>query len=324
MVVKNYFFKIVAIIFLLIQQGLLSQDVIGVTYETTSGRFGDNLLSFLHAKWVSYCSNVPLIYAPFIYSDQLSFSQKYQIQIPYNVKFRECTDPSLLQKAIKSKGPIIYKVLYFPESPYELAHGISFKGGAWDCFSVNWKDKQFIQSVMEDLTPKRVLNLIALPKDKITVAMHVRRGGNHDSRNTPSEFPLKFLPDSFFIKQLKRLYQILGEQPLYVFVFTDDNHPAQVVKKYSRYFAKYSIEFAYRTKNSDTENVLEDFFSMMQFDCMIHSESNFSLIPSLIGDYMVTIHPDSFTKMGGRIIYNHVVTEINHDKIASWIEGKEN
>src|SRR5665213_983093 len=42
-----------------------------VTYEFSGGRLGDNLLSYLHAKWISYRHQIPLLYKPFKYSDKL-------------------------------------------------------------------------------------------------------------------------------------------------------------------------------------------------------------------------------------------------------------
>src|ERR1700728_1817882 len=45
-----------------------------ITYALSGGRFGDNLLAFMHAKWFSYRFKLPLLYKPFPYSDQLQLS----------------------------------------------------------------------------------------------------------------------------------------------------------------------------------------------------------------------------------------------------------
>ncbi|HEV7737800.1 MAG TPA: hypothetical protein VGO47_10580, partial [Chlamydiales bacterium] len=39
-----------------------------ITYEFSGGRFGDNLLAYFHAKWVSYKYNIPFFYKEFPYS----------------------------------------------------------------------------------------------------------------------------------------------------------------------------------------------------------------------------------------------------------------
>ena len=52
-----------------------------VTYDFSGGRFGDNLVSYCHAKWISYKYNIPLLYKPFDYSDQLMMDV---LEIPYS------------------------------------------------------------------------------------------------------------------------------------------------------------------------------------------------------------------------------------------------
>ena len=42
-----------------------------VTYTFSGGRFGDNLLAYIHAKWIAYRYHIPLLYKPFDCSDQL-------------------------------------------------------------------------------------------------------------------------------------------------------------------------------------------------------------------------------------------------------------
>ena len=54
----------------------------GVIYELSGGRFGDNLLSVAHAKWVAYSLGLPLVYLPFPFSDC------FQLSIDPSVKSR--------------------------------------------------------------------------------------------------------------------------------------------------------------------------------------------------------------------------------------------
>lgn len=49
-----------------------------VTYGNNDARLGDQLIGFLHAKWVSFKYQIPLLYIPFSYSDQLVLSDKEQ------------------------------------------------------------------------------------------------------------------------------------------------------------------------------------------------------------------------------------------------------
>ena len=54
---------------LLFAMTLHAEEVI--TYELSDGRFGDNLLSYLHAKWISHEKKIPLLYKPFTFSNEL-------------------------------------------------------------------------------------------------------------------------------------------------------------------------------------------------------------------------------------------------------------
>jgi hypothetical protein len=46
-----------------------------ITYELSGGRLGDNIIAYLHAKWLSHVHGIALLYKPFQYSSDLSLSQ---------------------------------------------------------------------------------------------------------------------------------------------------------------------------------------------------------------------------------------------------------
>lgn len=282
-----------------------------VTYETTSGRFGDNLLSYMHAKWIAYKYRIPLLYRPFIYSDQLLIHT--QERTKSSVSHYSKTIPLGKARSVKrTDGSTLYWVPYFPESKWELANCIAYSGGTWDYIDVDWNDKQFINELKQIIVPRTPITPLALPTNCITVALHIRRGGLYDPPQTVAACPLKFLPDEFFISQLKQLYKILDEQPLYVHIFTDDHNPNVMLTKFKNIFKHYAITFRCREhNNTENNNVIEDFFALQQFDCLIHSESNFSLTASKLGNYMISLYPDSFYQKNNTVIYDNVVITIN-------------
>src|ERR1700722_11920707 len=47
-----------------------------VAYEVSGGRFGDYLSDYLHGRWVEHKTGVPLLYAPFAFSDALLLHKK--------------------------------------------------------------------------------------------------------------------------------------------------------------------------------------------------------------------------------------------------------
>ena len=198
-----------------------------VIYEPSPGRFGDNLASYIHAKWISYKYKIPLLYKPFIYSDQLVLHKEERL---YTAGIENIFKKTIFLGNKISVNPdetssILYMVPYFPESKWELKNCIGFSGGPWDYFLIDWNDQDFIQELRKVIKPLKAIPPMELPSDKITVAVHVRRGGNHDTPETIPGFPLKFLPNDFYINQLKGLYTLLKEKPLYVYLFTDYNHP---------------------------------------------------------------------------------------------------
>jgi hypothetical protein len=66
---------------------------------------------------------------------------------------------------------------------------------------------------------------------------------------------------------------------------TDDLNPEKLIKKYEKEFLDYdNISFGYKNLG-----VIEDFFSIQKFDCIIRGDSTFSIVASLLGDMMITI-----------------------------------
>ena len=79
---------------------------------------------------------------------------------------------------------------------------------------------------------------------------------------------------------------------MYVYIFTDDQNPERLANKYAQALDLSNIIFDYRkVDNAYNANVLEDFFSMMQFDVLIRSESSYSLVASRLAKRQLVIYP---------------------------------
>lgn len=265
-----------------------------VTYTFSGGRLGDNLLSYCHAKWVSYKYNIPLLYKPFDYSDQLMmhlsempYSQELEQQFTKIVVYSNDTiiDPS---------SGYLYVIPYFPESIFNRDDSVfPF------LFFVDWQDSEFKALLQKMIYPINQLKMPALPKDSLTVALHVRKGTGWDIPNyriTPEQLtashPLRFAPDSFFINQLKNIVRIFNDQQIYIYLFTDHNNPAELAQKYRQAVGCDRMIIDYREQeNNEFINVLDDFFALTHFDCLIRADSNFSFIASKLGNYKMQISP---------------------------------
>lgn len=282
-----------------------------ITYELSGGRFGDNLISYCHCKWLCLTHNIPLIYKPFQYSDQLAmhYLEKYITTVDANKKI-------LLKKnlEINIDSNSVYSVPYFGEDITEHR-----KNKHWVYFKVDWDNTEFKQYIKKTIKPINLeLLKINLPKDCINIAVHVRQGGGYDQPLSNSniksdyyvdvDFPLKFPPLSFYIEQIKKISEIFQHSKLYIYIFTDDSNPEALVSKIKEGLQDYhNMIFDFRIKyNKHNKNVIEDFFAMTQFDCLIRSQSNFSFMAAKISDYKVEIFPTDYITTKNQLIINKI------------------
>jgi hypothetical protein len=150
------------------------------------------------------------------------------------------------------------------------------------------------------------------------VGVHVRRGGGFDSLQERLRVPLKFPPDSYYIEQIERISKIFKNRSLYVYILTDDLDPASIVNKYRAALNNSNIHFDYRkTDNGPSQNVLEDFFFMTKFDCLVICQSNFSLMASKLADFALVITPTHPTLINGEVVIDEVKLAFNGKKRVS-------
>src|SRR5690606_8563904 len=255
-----------------------------ITYELNGGRFGDNLLSYSRAKWLSYTYDIPLMLFPFPYSDQLILSER---ELPLCIeKFNNIVRlPSSKNYTLNKNNNTLY-----------INH--------WHTkVSINWNDPIFVTQLKSLIAPLYEIKKIVIPQGYLTVAVHVRKGNMAavDTLQEQERCPLRFVPDEFYIAQIDRIAKMYPDQKLYVYIFTDHSNPKLLAEKFSNALNNHNITFDYQQeKNGHNINVLEDFFSMMQFDCLIRPGSHFSRFVERLGNAQLVIYPDSYTKSGNQ------------------------
>lgn len=289
---------------------LQANDSLGVTYEFSGGRFGDNLLTYFHAKWISYQSGAVLLYKPFPYSDKLMLSEiesAYNLNYKNNVWLSKENDPSLFYNYSNT----LLHVKYFPELSW---------GG--DCrkkipkFHPDWDDAGFRGELKKCLTPKFDISptAIAFSEGRISVAVHYRTGGKFEP-DLHDVWALKAPRDTFFIKYIKYLYKFFEEKPLFVYIFTDHSDPKSVRKLFEKNLEDQDIVVATRDQPVGwTSDVLEDFFSMTQFNCSIHGDSNFSICAGILADHDIEIRPLTTKTINNKEVIDDVVMRIHFKK----------
>ena len=270
---------------------------LGVSYEFSGGRFGDNLIAYSKALWVSYKTNVPLLYRPFEYGNQLELSRLHQ----------PLGDRSFASKVMVKTEEDIASMSQDGDTIYSVS---------WSTrFPIDWDNQEFKELLKKEIMSKRPLHKLTLPKDRLAVAVHLRTGSGQDKtlqirkRITDRDYPHKFPPNSLYINQLKRLSELLDDQPLYVHLFTDSRNPINLVKLLKKEVNKPNIKYGYiKSRQRSKHGVLQDFFAMTQFKYFIRSQSSFSIMANYLSDWKIIIYPKQCVWGGNTVIVKEVVT----------------
>lgn len=254
-----------------------------ITWIPSGGRFGDHLLSYAKAKWLSRVYNIPVLYLPFPYSDQLVLHEQEDMFTVESIQlFSSVTHlPLSTDYTLHNDN----NTLYVSHWKTEVV--------------IDWFDTDFIAELKKNIAPCIELETVTIPDCCVSIAVHVRNGGTFagDTDEEKERCSLRFLPDEFYIAQIQRLAEMFSQDNLYVHIFTDHSEPAVLVEKFNNALNNPRITFGYREKdNSHNTNVLEDFFSMMNFNCLIRAGSHFSRFVQRLGKNKVVIYPESIRK----------------------------
>lgn len=288
-----------SLIYFLVITIQMNLSAAAVTYNFSGGRFGDNVLAYLHAKWISHCYDIPLLYKPFPYSSELKMDL-LEAKFANAKKLPEVEITRYYPDRIQKDAPVLYLCPYFPESKWELSRQHSYF-----IYPVDWQDPRFRKIALEMIAPEKDLALITPPSDTFNIAMHIRQAGNFDDFDHFFKHPTKTPPVSYYSECLRGVIQRLPlGQKVYCHIFTDDADPASIVNTIRQSVPdQIPVSFGYRSENNKHDaNVLEDFYSLFNFDALIRSESNYSIVPSLLHDYSIVTYPVAFT------IENRIVT----------------
>ena len=272
-----------------------------ITYSLM-GRLGDSLVAYFHAKWLSYKYQIPFVYTPFRAGHLFNLSDidvgVSRAQFDHHVVIK--SEKEILPDARST----LYILPYVPECPFEYA---MHNWGRFDFVHVDWEDPFFRGEMKRSLCPKPKLNTVTIPKGKVSIGVHVRRGGGIDAFQQYLDFPLKFPSDEYYIEQLRLLAKIFEDKALYIVLFTDDREPTAILDRFRKALRGKNVEFFCRTgKVGPFYNVLEDFFSMPKLDCLIMSKSNFSVIASKLKNYAVAVTPTHATLRDGHYVVDQV------------------
>ena len=283
-------------------------DQVIVPYEY-GGRFGDQIILYADAKWLSYKTGIPLAIHSFIHSEALALDT-------HEPKYRKNLFRNYQPVLIASKGQFLWKWDRQKDGSHKnnVMYQFRYQGMAGE-YAVRLAryqaDHDFMDILRKMVHPKHPLNLIKPKKapNTINVAVHIRKGtpGRWEmsarqqnsfkllpSGNILLPFDGKFLPDSYYIKQIRWFATRFPDKKINFYLFTDLEKPYILRDHYMTHLhdlsniALHAKSYAYQNQN----DVLTDFFSLLEFDNLIRSNSNFSIAAQLLGNYNVIIAPN--------------------------------
>jgi hypothetical protein len=276
-----------------------SNGSVAVSYKYTEdiGRLGDQVMVYIKSRWAAYKYNLPFYFVPFVYSENLKL---------YN-EFPHLT-PELQQTFSQVESVVdIEKIKPCPEfdTLYMLEYGTissnwhpCYTNKEWRFFESMLKEfksnKAFFEQLKRSFTPISQLSIIKPPCNKISIAVHARTGGDYwydvDTSN-PHRY-LRFLPNSYYAYQILNIVKFFKNKPLYIFIFTDDKEPEKLIEHYKTIVNHPSITWDYRKAGTNHDTfVLDDMFSMAQFDCLIRPWSQFSRLSEFFGNHKWVTYP---------------------------------
>lgn len=259
-------------------------------------RFGDRVLVYAQARYLSYITSTTFLYRPFIYSEHVTidfeafpydkYAYRYhRILHIFSIEtlaefFRIIQDPN--------SPPTLFIVDYFPSDISE-----------WDFdptrslfLDIPWADPGFSTYLRNSLSPRIHIPDLTI-KDRLNVAIHVRTLSGRDTVETSfMTLPLKHPSWDYHKRQIARIYEWNLRKPLHVFIFSDTKNPSQVLKDFQDSFQGKDILFRIQyLESSDTNYAVQDFFAMQKFDVLVATQSNFSAMASRIGSLDMVFLP---------------------------------
>jgi len=245
-----------------------------------SGRFGDQLILYTRARLIASVNGLPLLHRPFAYSNQLRLyisERRYTDGLVKKLQPTIVDQGAALLQHTANATPQLYLVNFFTKIE-------------------NVTTKQYVDvynHLKKSIYPRSNLQLVKLPNDAITVAIHVRRGGGYLHDHLAKYiFKTKFVADGYYISALQQLIKMYPRKKIYAYIFTDDTNPPAIERELATALNNPHVTFdCQRGLNRHDKNVLEDFFSMIRFDCLIRPSSSFSRVAELLGNHKIVISP---------------------------------
>ena len=149
------------------------------------GRLGDKLIMYTKAKWVAFHYNIPFYYKSFPYSDQLMMHvidnhMNSTIKNSFSKSITYKNINTVLDSFISPEDNTLYTIHYDFHLPHWGNHPTKYDSQEIMMWPEIYNNKDFIQFLKKSIAPRNTINIFLPPKDLISVAVHIRKGGGID------------------------------------------------------------------------------------------------------------------------------------------------
>ena len=268
-----------------------------ISYEYCPGRFGDKILGYSHARYLSYTTGLPFLSRPFPNSEHLgieyksaSFAEKAkQYSQVFHIRSADTLTEFFRRVQDPNTPPTLFMVDYFPADISEWDWPYTWWTSA---LVIPWHEKGFANYLRKSLEPKIPVPDFTM-KGRLNVADHIRHLSGPDTDETSRKsFPLKVPSLDYHERQIRRVYEWNGQRPMHVFIFSDTKTPLEFLEQIKSRFPTEDILFNIQVlEHPDVNYVVQDFFAMQKFDVLITTQSNLSMMASRLADFDMIISP---------------------------------
>jgi hypothetical protein len=259
-----------------------------ISYSLSGGRFGDNLVSYCHARWLAFVYDLDFLPVKFKYCEQLPAYQRYSWLEETEIVRSKCVSIGKFGEDFASRvrdfgqdpEDVIYVLEYHPE------HISEWEGDStWNLWlGVDWNREDFISILREDLGCSKKDKSFDITK--IPILCHFRTASGDDVyEQSARAFPLKHLRADYFARAILLARNIL-KSPSEVVVVTDSAAPNKTLRELAKNFPGESVALLPTLTTAATRHrsaVVADFHAMCTYPVLIATQSNLSSIAAKVG-----------------------------------------
>lgn len=323
----------------------LKNKTIIIVNNLGGGRFGDQVIACAKTKWLSHKYNIPFRFIPFKGSEKIKIScEKKYTSLSYFVyrvfyklfgKLIYIDSEDMLVQALRKLDKPTRFVAHINTRLNEhiAAHsGLDREDCAWVnsvLYELTIQDPVFGKKLKAMVQPMVPVEKEKLPKDRVTVAVHLRKGSAYDPQLCARQYydsnrynvaykELGDLQDS--LKSITtcdytNIAQRNSADKIWLDKFPTEQYYVDQIKKLSDLLDNVPMYVYLFTDTKEPRAILErikthvdksnitfacrkkqvralqDLFAMTQFDCLIRAGSGFSYVAQLLGNHKIIMYP---------------------------------